>query len=86
MAEVEEELVGHVMRDADGLDVLRVVEGRAEEQQRHVVIRCDVVVAPVHPDLADGADLGVSSWSRQHIKSRHHTEIASADPSGKRKE
>lgn len=64
VAEVEGELMGHTERNADGLDMVTVVEGRAEQHQCHVIIRCDAVVVLMHSDFADGADLGVSSWSR----------------------
>lgn len=67
MAEVEHGLMDHITRKANRLDVVGELKGRAEQQQRHVVIGCDNVVIIVHFHSADGAELGVFSWRRQRI-------------------
>lgn len=86
MAEVEAELMSHIVRSADRLDVVSEVEGRAEEHKGHIVVMREVIVVLVHFDLTDGADLGLISWSRYHMKSCHHMEMSPADPSGHRTE
>lgn len=63
MAEVEDELMSHIMRSADRLDTVSEVEGRAEEHQCHIVVRRGGIVVLVHFDFTDGADLGSISWS-----------------------
>ena len=86
VAEVEVELMSHVVRSADRLDAVSEVEGRAEEHECHIVVRRGVIVVLVHFHVTDGADLGLISWSRQHMKPCHHTEMASADPPGHKTE
>lgn len=56
--------MSHIMRSADGLDVVSEGKGRAEEDECHIVVGRDVIVVLVHFDLTDGADLGLISWSR----------------------
>lgn len=64
VAEVEGELMSHIMRSADRLDIVSEDEGRAEEHECHVVVRCDFIVVLVHFCFTDGPDLGFISWSR----------------------
>lgn len=64
VAEVEHGLVDHITRKANRLDVVGELKGRAEQQQRHIVIGCENVVTIVHFHSPDGADLGVISWRR----------------------
>jgi len=64
VAEVEDELMSHILRSADRLDVVREVERRAEQHERHIVVRRGGSVVFVHVDFTDGADLGLRSWSR----------------------
>lgn len=64
VAEVEDELMSHIMRSADRLNMVSEVEGRAEEHKCHIVVGGDVIVVLVHFDSTDGADLGFISWSR----------------------
>lgn len=64
VAEVEDELMSHIKRRANRLDIVSEDEGRAEEHECHIVVRREVVVVLVHFDFTDGADLGLISWSR----------------------
>lgn len=76
----------HAMRQAGRLDMVTELEGRAEQQQCHIVLSRGVIVALVHYDLTDKTDLGLTSWSGSVMKSCSHTEKAFADPSGQKTE
>lgn len=62
VGEVEDELMGHTVRSAGGLDVAGKFEGRAETKQHNIAVRCEVIIVLMHFHLTDVADLRMSSW------------------------
>jgi len=81
VADVKHELIAHIMRSADGLNVVRKVEGRAEQHQRYIVVRCGFIIVLMHFNFTDGTKLGMSFRSGQLTWSCHDTKIVFADPS-----
>lgn len=86
MAEVEGELMTHILRNTERLDVVCKVEGRAKQHQRDIIIRCDVIVVLMHLDFSDEADLGVNSTTAQPLLSGHYVKKSSGHQSEHRTE
>lgn len=74
-AQVENNLVAHILRNAARLDMICEVERGAEQQQRHIVVRCDRIVVLVHYDFSHWVCLGMRPRCGQHVYSHHHSEV-----------